>query len=355
MAVHPLIVEDLQGVLLRQSPHWTRLKHAHIFITGATGFFGTWLLELLRIANREFSLGCRLTALSRNPARNAAHAGHLLSDPAITWLAGDVRSFPFPDPPITHVIHAASEVHTALRAGDARSVFDVCVDGTRRVVDLAATQGVQRFLFTSSGAVYGSQPPRVSHIPETFLGGPDPLRHDHAYAEGKRAAELLCSLAVADGRLEHASIARCFSFVGPYQPLNAPFAVANFMRDAIAGGAIRLDGDGTPLRGYLYAADLAEWLLMILIRGRSGVAYNVGGEETVSIRGLADHVAALAAEIWPLRTRCTVAAPHTSRTTAAQPDYVPDCTRAREELSLRAVTTLDHALRRTLLWHDSRS
>jgi nucleoside-diphosphate-sugar epimerase len=146
------------------------------------------------------------------------------------------------------------------------------------------------------------------------------------------------------------TIARCFAFVGPYLPLDAHFAIGNFIGDAIGGGPIAVRGDGTAVRSYLYAADLVEWLVTILLRGRSGQAYNVGSEEGVSIIELARRVAAVAGESssnGPLAVE-VAGAP----TAGAAPDhYLPDCGRAREELGLRETTPLEEAIRRTIRFH----
>lgn len=348
MPTHPIVAEDIQGVLARTQSLWPDLKGASVFITGATGFFGIWLLETLLAANREFSLGLRVLALSRNPSSFSTKAAHLANDSAMTWVTGDVRDFPFPAGPITHVIHAATESSTTLNTANPQEMFDVCVEGTRRVLSLAKEKNVSRMLFTSSGAVYGRQPPELSRVPEDYFGGPDPLDCSSAYAEGKRAAEFLCGLAATDSTSAvSVSIARCFAFVGPYLRLDAHFAIGNFIRDALTGGPIRIAGDGTPMRSYLYAADLADWLITILLRGRSGRAYNVGSEDGLPIVHLAARVAHVAARLLDIAqpavaiARPTQACPRVER-------YVPSCFRARVELSLSQQTQLNTAITRTL-------
>jgi nucleoside-diphosphate-sugar epimerase len=348
MPTHPIVAEDIRGVLARTQSLWPDLKRARIFITGATGFFGIWLLETLLAANREFSLGLQVLALSRNPTSFAAKAAHLANDSAVAWATGDVRDFSFPAGPITHLIHAAAESSTNLNTANPQVMFDVCVIGTRRVLALAREKRVTRMLFTSSGAIYVRQPPNLSHMPEDFPGGPDPLDRRNAYAEGKRAAEFLCGLAASEPvALVPISIARCFAFVGPHLPLDVHFAIGNFIRDALVGGPIHVRGDGTPYRSYLYAADLAEWLITILLRGRPGRAYNVGSEETISIHELAEMIASKT-----LSAR-TSTGPAIVLAKESQPGvpaarYVPDCRRAAAELGLRVATPLETAIARTL-------
>jgi nucleoside-diphosphate-sugar epimerase len=348
---HSIIADDIDHLLVRTRAIWPDLRGASIFITGATGFFGIWLLEALLAANRTFSLGCRVKALSRDPSRFAAKASHLARDPALTFVEGDVRDFAFPSDPVTHVIHAATESSTTLNAEDPQTMFEVCVEGTRRALDLAREKRATKFVLTSSGAVYGRQPPEVSHIPEDFPFVPDRAGVHNAYAEGKREAEKLClaaSRSDAAGGSVPATIARCFAFVGPHLPLDAHFAIGNFIRDAIAGGPILVGGDGTPFRSYLYAADLVEWLLTILLRGQSGRAYNVGSEDAVSIRQLADRVAAVTATLCPERTPPKVTVAKQPRPGFPAERYVPDCGRARAELGLIPATSLDAAIRRTM-------
>jgi len=352
--MHRIVNEDIANLLARTPGLWGDLRGASIFITGGTGFFGIWLLEALLAANRRLALNCRVTALSRNPGHFAAKAPHLANDPSLSFINGDVRSFEFPSGPVTHVIHAATESSTALNADEPQTMYDVCVEGTRRALALAREKRASHFLLTSSGAVYGRQPPEVAHIPEDFPFTPGQPGVRNAYAEGKRAAEELCIAASrpdAGGSSVHATIARCFAFVGPHLPLDIHFAIGNFIRDALASGPIRIGGDGTPYRSYLYAADLVEWLLVILLNGQAGRPYNVGSEAAVSIRELADRVAAVSAAERPKRGRPDVLVARQPQPGVPSERYVPDCGRARTELGLIAATSLDTAILRTFRCH----
>jgi dTDP-glucose 4,6-dehydratase len=219
-------------------------------------------------------------------------------------------------------------------------MLDTIVEGTRHPLDHAIACGAKRFLLTSSGAVYGKQPPDMTHIPEEYAGGPDPLDPRSAYGEGKRMAEHLSALYARGSALEP-KIARCFAFIGPGLPLNGTYAIGNFIRDALSGGPIRVNGDGTPYRSYLHAADLAIWLWEILVRGHPCRPYNVGGERDLSIAELAREVA---------RAISPEAAIHVAGSPIPGQGilrYVPSTRRAASELGLAAMISLSEAIQRT--------
>ena len=340
----PLPLADLEHVLEHTRGLWEELRGQSLFITGGTGFFGHWLLESFTHANDVLGLSARATVLSRNPAAFARKSPHLAARPDLHWLTGDVRDFAFPPGAFPYVIHAGT---TSGAPVEPLEMFDTIVQGTRRVLDFAVTHGTRKLLFISSGAVYGKQPPELTHIPEDYAGAPNPLDPASAYGEGKRAAELLCSLISRKHGFE-AKIARCFAFVGPHLPLDAHFAVGNFIRDALAGSPIRVSGDGTACRSYLYAADLTVWLWTILFAAPAGRLYNAGHDGAISISDLARAVAALNDPALPvLVARASEPGQPTAR-------YVPDTRRAAVELGLRVRVPLGEALVRTHNWHARR-
>jgi dTDP-glucose 4,6-dehydratase len=336
------LAHDLDSILAQTEPLWQELRGQRILITGATGFFGCWLLESFAWANRRLDLHAHAVGLSRNPGRLAEKAPHLAQNPAISLHGADVRHGDFPQGAFSHVIHAATEASSKLNTESPLVMFDTIVEGTRRAVQFSIANSVTRFLLVSSGAVYGTQPPQLTLVGESFEGGPDPLNPASAYAEGKRSAEMLCSLA-ASPRFA-TTVARCFAFVGPYMKLDAHFAIGNFIADRLHHRPIRVQGDGSPVRSYLYASDLMVWLWTILFQGESRRAYNVGSEEALNIATLAHEVAAALPPVIDVNI--------TSTATAGAPvhRYVPCTARARKELGLRAEVPLRDAICRTHAW-----
>jgi nucleoside-diphosphate-sugar epimerase len=336
-----LSTADLDHVLEHTPQVWDQLRGARLFITGGTGFFGTWLLESLLWAVERHQVPLEAVVLTRSPAAFADRHPHLAGHRSIRCHPGDVRDFDLPEGQFTHVIHAAFPSTRPL--ADPRETADVILRGTQRTLELVERARVQHLLFVSSGAVYGRQPPDLDAIPETYAGGPDLSDPRSTYGESKRMAELLCQLQAAPSGAS-IKVARCFAFVGPHLPLDAHFAIGNFIRDALAGGPIRIRGDGTAVRSYLYAADLAVWLWTILVAGKSGQAYNVGGAEAVTMAQLARRVRdELAPTAQIQQDRLPAPAQPVDR-------YVPDVSRAANELGLEPRITIEEAVSRTAQW-----
>ena len=342
----PVSSQDLETILEKTEHLWDELRGRRIFITGGTGFFGCWLLESFLAANQAMHLQAQAVVLTRSSEKFRRRAPHLANHSSIELLEGDVRDFPFPSGEFPFVIHAATESVQTNPAETAESQLSTIVEGTRRCLEFAESHGAAKFLLTSSGAVYGPQPSEMTHIAEDYRGAPDVLRPNSVYGEGKRLAEMLCALSSARTGME-CKIARCFAFVGPHLPLDAHFAIGNFIRDAMRGGPIVIHGDGTPMRSYMYAADLAVWLWTMLFQAEPLRAFNVGSEQDLSIRAVAE---AVVAAICP---GAEIAIARSAVPGAPVQRYVPSVQAAKQSLKLTDGISLIEAIQRTAAWHRS--
>ncbi|MBT4522544.1 MAG: NAD-dependent epimerase/dehydratase family protein [Halieaceae bacterium] len=348
MAGTRLSVSDLEEVLLNSRHVFERLNGARLFVTGGTGFWGRWMIESLAYAVERLGLDIRMLLLARNResflADNTAQ-----SRPAwLSILEGDVRSFKFPELDITDVIHLATPASARLNRAQPELMFDTIKTGTRRVLDFSVQAGASRFLLASSGAVYGRQPPDMSHLTEDFQDYSGNGPSVSAYAQGKRLAEELCGEYASTHDIA-VKIARGFAFVGPYLPLNAHYAIGNFIRDGLRGGPIRIRGDGTPVRSYMYASDLVTWLWKILLDGRSQIPYNVGSEQAIELGLLAGQVAGAFREVPEVEIAVA------SEKDIAAERYVPSTRRARTELGLKIRVPLHEAISRTVTFNRQNS
>jgi dTDP-glucose 4,6-dehydratase len=343
MTPNPL-ASDLDHVLRHTEGLWEELHGRRIFVTGGTGFLGCWLLESFAWANAKLGLNAEAVVLTRDPAVFRQKTPRLAADPALRFHAGDIRTYEFPPGRFDAILHAATEPSSRIKADELLRMFDSIVKGTERTLEFARQCGARKFLLLSSGSVYGRQPDDMPLIPEEYAGAPDPTDIRSAYGTGKRAAEQMCALYSTLYGLE-TKIARCFSVVGPYLPLDIHYATGNFIRDGLRGGPIQVQGDGMPQRSYLYAADLAIWLWTILFRAPSCRPYNVGSEEAISVKDLAY----LVADLFPGSMAVEIAKQPASGIIAER--YIPCTARARSELQLEQRIPLQDALRATLNWN----
>lgn len=346
MPYNQLLKEDLNHIFINTTDLWSEFDNKSIFISGGTGFVGSWLLESLLFAIEDKERNIKVTVLTRSHGAFKAKASNLANDPNLRFIEGDICNFNFPTGHFDYIIHAATDSSTGLDRTNPLLMFDTIVKGTRRILDFATKCRAHKFLYISSGAIYGKQPTNITHISEYYLGAPSPNDSRSVYGEGKRAAELLCELYAQKFGFE-AKIARCFAFVGPYLPLDAHFAIGNFIHDGLQGKPIMVKGDGTPIRSYLYAADLAIWLWTILLKGKSSFPYNVGSESEVSIKSLAEIISPL----FKLKQDVIIS---TKTINNKLPErYIPSIKRAKEELHLRQKVGLKDSIKKTISYQKA--
>jgi nucleoside-diphosphate-sugar epimerase len=334
---------DHQHMLMHTRELWEDFRGQRIFITGGTGFFGAWLLESFSSANETLRLKAKAVVLTRNVLSFRKRAPHLVAKEEIEFVQGDVKNFAFPPGEFAYVIHAATENAALAKPLAPERHFARNLAGTQRILRFSQECGAQKFLFTSSGAIYGTQPTEISHLPEAYSGAPSLLDSGSAYAQSKRASEFLCAAHHKTHGID-TTIARCFAFSGPHLALDQNYAIGNFVGNALRGEPVTINGDGTPVRSYLYGADLGIWIWTILARGQGGQAYNVGSDVAVSIEALARLVAEVVNPLADVVVK--------KKDPTKLPDrYVPAIDRARMELGLEPRINLREGIRRMAEWY----
>lgn len=331
--------KDLDFILEHTPRSLSQLTQHSIFITGATGFFGKWLLETLQWANHQGGYQISITALSRNPQQFINRYPQLAKN--ITFIQGDVTDFIFPNQHYDYIIHAATQASAQLNNEQPALMLNTLIEGTKRILEFAKQCGAKRILHTSSGAVYGVQPTTIDNVTEDYLGAPDISNPKSAYGEGKRIAELLGIIHAQETGIEFVN-ARCFAFVGLYLPLTTHFAIGNFINNGLNHQPIIIKGDGTPRRSYLYAADLMIWLLTLLTDGRNSHAYNVGSDMSYSIAEIAETVQAHFPQLQIEILQQPVVNKIAER-------YVPSIEKAKNELGLKVLIDLNKAIEKTIV------
>lgn len=339
-----LVHADAEAVLAGRAERLSALKGQHIFISGGTGILGTWLLELIKVLNESHGFGLKLTVLSRNARSFALRWPHLGKASWVRWQEDDIRYLTELPRDVRYIIHAAALTDRRLFASQPGAVAEINSLGTQRILRAAnLLEDVQKFVLLSSGLVYGAQPWELPRIDERYAGSLRSNEVGSVYAESKRFAEVLAQCAISETKLPVVTL-RPFAFVGPYQSMQLPWAVTDFIRDSFNGGPIRIMGDGVTVRSLMYASDYAFWVLAALARGRAGETYNVGSAEPVDLLTLAQTITRFFAPVPEIRTQVGQSGHDRNR-------LVPDTAKIQRELGVSQTVALDAALQKTIEWH----
>jgi nucleoside-diphosphate-sugar epimerase len=320
------------------------LRHSELVVIGGTGFVGTWIAEMVAVLNDEYHFGIKLSLISRSTDQFASRLPHLANRADVQLIKSDVRQLGQFPMAADWVIHAAANPDVRTHASNPLDTASVIVDGTMSVVRTAERLGrLRKLLYLSSGLVCGSQPASAHGLTENSQGAPAPDA-SFMYANAKRFAETICSAARAQSRIP-VLVARPFSFIGPYQSLDTPWAQTTFLADALRGKTIRVLGDGQVVRSYLYGSDAAYWFLKIVATGESGDVVNVGSPVGITLQDLAKSVAQ---NFSPAPEIVFNTSPRSIGRTA---QLLPDTSHAQNQYGLSVFTPLEEAIRLTVQWH----
>jgi len=318
------------------------LREKTILITGGTGFVGGWTARSLAWLNDKFNFKCRIILLARNPDKLEKSDPELYHRDDITFVRSDVRSIHNLQSDINFIIHAAASPDNRVHMSDPVNTMDVIALGTKAVMDAASRlSDIEGIVHLSSGQVYGKPPLNGDALSETMLC--IFLKSDitSIYPEAKRYSETVC-LAYRSLYKLPICIVRPFSFIGPFQELNKPWAINSFLQEALNNQPMRIVGNGKPQRSYLYATDMAAWLLMVLAKGKRGDVYNLGSSDAVSLLDVANKINTIVSN--PVEV---IVQNHTNDASK----FIPNLGYITKQLKVKEIFTFKEALQHTVKWN----
>ena len=276
---------DIKNVALLDLP-WEKLSGSNLLITGATGLIGSCFVEtLLSRPGKDY----HVYATGRNEERARKRFLKYADDPAFHFFKYDVLSRLEGETDFQYIIHAASNASPNFFATKPVEVIKSNILGVSNLMDYGITHGLKRFLFVSSGEVYGEGDGRT--FSEEYSGYVNPISPRSCYPSGKRAAETLCVAYGAEYGVETV-IARPSHTYGPYFTESDNRVYAQFIRNVLRGEDIVMKSSGEQFRSWCYVVDCVSAILHILLKGENGQAYNIADETSnISIKELAAMVA----------------------------------------------------------------
>ncbi len=265
------------------------LANSTVLITGASGLIGSAFADLLLSSNQRLGtkITVKLAGRSEVAMRQRFSCWGEEAYEFIQYDAGSDVSFDFD---VDYILHCASNAHPRLIAEEPVETLVNGVRGTANLLNYARFHMAKRLLYVSSSEVYGKRDGMEPYAEDEYYLV-DPLSARSCYPNSKRACETLCAAYASEYGVDSV-IARPGHVWGPTMTASDSRAHAEFARNAAAGQDIVMKSPGDQLRSYIYSTDCAGALLTILLKGKSGEAYNVGvPSETCTIRQLADALA----------------------------------------------------------------
>ncbi len=242
-------------------------------ITGASGLIGSFLVDLLFYANETRQAGIKVYALVRNREYAVQRYRSIMEQPDFHLIIQDVCEPIGLEGKADYVIHAAGDGYPqAFREHPVETMLPALL-GTRQLLEYVRRTGRVRFLYVSSGEIYGDMREKEG-FDETDSGYVDTMKSRSCYPSAKRAAETMCAAYHTEYGVD-AVAARLSHIYGPNTSGKDNRATAQFFRNVLEGQDVVLKSRGKQVRSYTYVADCVSAMLTVLTKGEAGEAYNI--------------------------------------------------------------------------------
>jgi len=262
------------------------LSNKTVFVTGANGLIGTYLIYMLHLANLTKNARIDIVGVSKN---NPCEKLCAIFKEDYRFYTADLTHSDqcvFPER-ADYIIHGATYAQPVKFLKQYSDTIHLNTTATEILLRKAKRDGA-KFLFLSSSEIYGDPPHAHIPTPEEYPGLCPSVGIRSIYSESKRMGETIC-FAYRHFESVDAKIARISMSYGPGIGLGDERLLANFIKQALSKKRIVMLDDGRKKRTFCYIADCVLMLLNILLYGTQPV-YNVGGRDKVTVKRLAEEI-----------------------------------------------------------------
>jgi UDP-glucuronate decarboxylase len=290
---NPIVKADLDRIISTNLP-WDNFKKKTILVTGGGGFLAAYLVKSLLTVSRRNELNIKVIVVARNVQRVTLRLSGFLGAGDLLVVHHDIsQPIPIGFPRADVIVHSASQASPKYYGIDPVGTLLANTAGTMYLLEHAMKSKADKFLFFSSGEVYGIPIEPDQLVGERDFGYLDPMNVRSCYAESKRIGETMCASWAQQYGL-HTNVVRPFHTYGPGMALDDGRVFADFVADVVAKRDIVLKSDGSALRPFCYIADATIGFLTVMLSGAISEAYNVANPDAeISIKNLASIVAGL--------------------------------------------------------------
>jgi len=239
-----------------------------ILVTGGAGFIGSHFVDLL--LQEEKSLNEVVVLDKLTYAGNINNLENAFKDKRFRFIEGDIATWQDVVNAmhgITHVVNFAAESHVDRSIANSEDFIRTNIVGTSFLLRAAQQFNTTKFLQVSTDEVYGS-------TAEGKWNENAPLEPNSPYSASKAAADLLVRAAHKTHGL-NVNITRCSNNYGPRQFPEKVIPV--FVNKIIKNEKLPIYGDGLNVRDWLHVSDHCKGIHLVLMLGRPGETYNIGG------------------------------------------------------------------------------
>ena len=339
------VQHDCEEILHEKNIELESLRNSVITIDGGTGFIGSWLSEMVSTLNERYFFNLKLNLISNDVQNFKLLKKHLSKKKFINLINSDVRNLIELPLDTNFIINAAANPDIRLHATYPIDISSTISQGIFKVLDSSLRlSNLKKIVHLSSGLVMSanSENKGIAEYSDKMHNKNSQI---NIYENSKLFSESVCLAASSQLKLP-IDIVRPFNFIGPYQAISGPWAHTSMLNDAYNKRPISIKGDGEVVRSYLYGSDAAFWILKILTLQKSGNIYNLGSDESVTLKSLAKKISICFSPPLEVKINNYLDNKFTNKY------FYPDLSVVKAKLNLSVLVGIDNAIKKTIQWNN---